>query len=469
MTKDLYTNTVVIGSGPSGYSAAFRLADLGINTVLIDKKNVLGGVCLNNGCIPSKYLLHIAKVIKEVKKLNNFGLKIDVKKINILNIILEKNKIIKKLNNGLKSIAKSKNIKILNGSAYFNDKNSILLNLNNTNDKIKIFFKNAIISSGSKAIKLQDIPYDNPRIWNSTDALNFIKVPKKMLIIGSGIIGMEMATVYSALGSKVDIVERSSKFFSFLDSDITKIFKNSFKDDFNILLGTKIVKIIEKKEGILVNLNNFNGFNENILYDVILIAVGRKPNVKNLKLNNVGINLNKFGSIKVDEKLRTNIKNIYAIGDVTGNPMLAHKGSYQGKIVAEIIYGKNIYYDPKVIPYIIYSYPELAWTGILEKEALEKKLNYKVAKFPWSFSGRALSSNNNLGITKLIFNLDTNRIIGGIVVGSGAGELLGEISLAIEMCCDAEDISLTMHAHPTLYETICLSSEIFQKKCVDII
>ncbi|XAJ77887.1 dihydrolipoyl dehydrogenase [Buchnera aphidicola (Ceratovacuna keduensis)] len=468
--KDLNVNTVVIGGGPSGYSAAFRLSDLGINTVLIEKNNFLGGVCLNKGCIPSKYLLHISKIIEEAKNLKKFDININIKNINLLNIMLEKKKIIKSLRNGIKTISKKKNISILNGEAYFENKNSILINCFNKNKKFvkRINFKNAIISSGSKPITLPNIPYSNVRVWNSTDALNFLTIPKNMLIIGSGIIGMEMATIYSSLGSKIDVIERSENFFPYLDKDITKIFKKSILNKFNLLLGTKIIKISEKKEGLLVSLSNFKNFNKKKLYDVILVSVGREPNIKKLKLKNVPIKINKFGYINVNEKLQTNLKNIYAIGDVIGFPMLAHKGSYQGKIVAEIIYGRNIYYQPKIIPYIIYSNPEVAWTGILENEAIKKNINYKIAKFPWKFSGRAISSGYNLGLTKLIFNSDTNRIIGGIVIGSGASEMLGEISLAIEMCCDAEDISLTMHAHPTLYETICLSSEIFQKKCIDI-
>ncbi|WP_428994338.1 dihydrolipoyl dehydrogenase [Buchnera aphidicola] len=470
MMKDLNTHTVVIGGGPSGYSAAFRLADLGVNTVLIEKKDVLGGVCLNNGCIPSKYLLHISEVIEEAKKLSRFGIKININETNFLKIMLEKNKIIKNLNIGIKNISKKKNITVLHGTAYFESKNSIIVNYNNKFSKTyqRIIFKNAVISTGSKPIVLKNIPYKNVRIWNSDDALNFLKVPKKILIIGSGVIGMEMATIYSAFGSKIDVVERSDSLFSFLDEDIVDIFKNSIKDRFNLLLGTNIIKIVEKKEGLLVSFSNKKNFNKKILYDVILVSVGRKPNTQELKLENVFVKKDKFGYIKVDKKLRTNVKNIYAIGDVSGNPMLAHKGSYQGKIVSEIICNENIFYEPKIIPYIIYSNPEIAWSGILENEAKKNNINYKIAKFPWKFSGKAVSSCHTLGLTKLIFNSDTNRIIGGIVIGSRASEILGEISLAIEMCCDAEDISLTMHAHPTIYETICSSSEIFQNKCVDI-
>ncbi|WP_343154918.1 dihydrolipoyl dehydrogenase [Buchnera aphidicola (Pseudoregma panicola)] len=467
--KDLNVNTVVIGGGPAGYSAAFRLSDLGVQTILVEKKNFLGGVCLNKGCIPSKYLLHISKIIEEVKSLKKFDININIKNINLLNIMLEKKRIIESLRNGIKNISKNKNVNILNGEAHFESKNSILINYvkkNKKNSK-RISFKNAIISSGSIPVFLPGIPYNNARVWNSTDALNFLTIPKNMLIIGSGIIGMEMATIYSSLGSKIDVIERSEKFFPFLDKDVTEIFKKSILNKFNLLLGTKIIKISEKKEGLLVSLSSFKNFNKKKMYDVILVAVGRKPNIENLKLKNLPIEVNKFGAIKVNDKLQTNLKNIYAIGDVIGFPMLAHKGSYQGKIVSEIIYGKNIYYQPKIIPYVIYSNPEVAWVGILEKEAIEKNINYKVAKFPWKFSGRAISSGYSLGLTKLIFNSDTNRIIGGIVIGSGASEILGEISLAIEMCCDAEDISLTMHAHPTIYETICMSSEIFQKKCID--
>lgn len=468
--KELHTNTVVIGGGPAGYSAAFRLSDLGIDTVLIEKNNVLGGVCLHNGCIPSKYLLHIANVIEEAKRLKEFGIKIDIKKINFFKMMLEKNKIINKLNNGLEHSSKHKKVSILYGSASFESDNSIIIdNCKNDNSiYTRVFFKHAVISSGSSPILIPNIPYTNPRVWDSTDALNFLNLPKKMLIIGSGVIGMEIASIYSSFGSEIDVVERSKVFFSTLDNDISNIFKNSFSSRFRLLLGTTITKISETNDGLLVSLTGLKNFNRKILYDVVLVAAGRKANIESLKLENVSIDVDTFGHIKVDDKLCTNIKNIYAIGDVVGNPMLAHKGSYQGKLVAEIIFGKNVFYDPKVIPYIIYSIPEVAWVGTLEMDAIKNDIDYKVSKFPWSFSGRSCASRNKLGLTKLIFDKSSNRIIGGAVIGVGASEILGEISLAIEMCCDAEDISLTMHAHPTLYETISITSEIFQDKCIDI-
>ncbi|QJC36503.1 dihydrolipoyl dehydrogenase [Enterobacteriaceae endosymbiont of Donacia simplex] len=467
MKNIIKTQVVVIGGGPAGYSAAFRCSDLGLKTIIVENYQNLGGVCLNVGCIPSKTLLHIAKIIKENKNFFNQGIFNNQPEINISNIIKFKQNIINKLTNGLNFLAKKRNVDVINGLSFFETENC--LNVINK-DKIQIIFENAIIATGSHPIKLPFIPYKDNRIWDSTDALLLKQIPKKMMILGSGIIGLEIATIYQSFGSKIDIVDIANNFLSEVDDDIINIYKKNIKKKFNFILGTKVLSIDNNEELLQVHMTSDN--NKSIYskeYNNILIAIGRKPNSHyiNKKFNKISIN--DFGFINVDSQMRTNIPNIFAIGDVIGNPMLAHKGIHEGHLAAEVIAGKNHYFVPKIIPSIAYTNPEIAWVGITEKYAIKDNIKYKTSSFSWNSLGRAVSSNEEDGLTKLIIEKDSNRIIGGSIVGYNAGELLGEISLAIEMGCDIEDIALTIHAHPTFYESIGIAAEIYTGSVTDII
>ncbi|WP_343192327.1 dihydrolipoyl dehydrogenase [Buchnera aphidicola (Formosaphis micheliae)] len=464
-----HTQVVIIGAGPAGYSAAFRCADLGLQTTLIEAhSNKLGGVCLNVGCIPSKSLLHIAKVIMDARKLSSSGIEFNQPVINIKKICKWKDNIVNDLNFGLMNLVKQRNIKVFFGKAKFLSTTSILIESNKEN--IVISFDHVIIATGSYARELSDVVtcYDH-RIWNSSSALELREIPKKLLVVGGGIIGLEMATIYSALGSKVDVIESGVKLLPMIDQDIIDIFMKSISGRFEIILNSCVSKVVPHKTGISVNIENNHKPYKIVDYDVVLIAIGRQANFDDLNIDKIGIKINQFGCIQVNQQLRTNIPNVYAIGDVVGSPMLAHKGIHEGHIAAEVISGKNHFFSPKVIPCVAYTDPEIAWVGITEMEAKKNNLNYKIAKFPWSASGRALTSHSTIGLTKLIFSLDSNRIIGGEIVGSNASELLSEISLAIEMGCDAEDISLTIHAHPTLNESIGLAAEIFTGTITDLI
>lgn len=466
MNSEIKKEIVVLGSGPGGYSAAFRCADLGLETILIERYENIGGVCLNVGCIPSKMLLHIAKVIDDVKYLKEYGIYLNKNVPDIKKIFSLKNNIIHKISNNLKKMAKIRNIKIIKGKASFLNEKKIFIEKKSNNQVI--YFNNAIIAVGSSPIKLPFIK-ENPRIWYSNDALELKKIPNRLLIIGAGIIGLEIATIYHTLGSEVDIVESNDKIIPILDKDIIDIYLKQVNKKFNIMLETKVISIDEKKSELYVNFKGKNLLFESKCYDIVLVAVGRTPNIKDLNLKKIGITIDKNNFIKVNSQMKTNIENIYAIGDVVSQPMLAHKAMHQGHIVAEIISGKKHYFNPITIPSIAYTNPEIAWVGLTEKKAKELGILYETAIFPWNASGRAIVSNAQNGITKLIFDKKTHRIIGGEIVGVHGGELLGEISLAIEMGCYAEDIALTIHAHPTLYESIGLCSEIFSGCVTDII
>ncbi|QCI24858.1 dihydrolipoyl dehydrogenase [Buchnera aphidicola (Rhopalosiphum padi)] len=468
MHQEIQSEVVVIGSGPAGYSAAFRCADLGLDTVLIERYEQLGGVCLNVGCIPSKALLHIAKVIKDASELSEAGVFFNKPIINIEKINNWKEKIVKKLTIGLSNMGEKRKIRIIRGKASFDTDHSIFVQ-NKKND-FTIFFKHAIIATGSKPIKIPSFPNDDSRIWNSTDALSLKNIPNRFLIVGGGIIGLEMATIYSALGSKVDIVDRFNVFLPSVDKDMTDIYRKTVEKRFNLLLHTHVKNVDRSKDNNLVVTMAKENKNENVFcYDNILVAIGRSPNVDFLGLEKIGLKLNESGFIQVDQQLKTNLSHIYAIGDVTGFPMLAHKAIQQAHIASEVISGKKHYFEPKVIPSVAYTEPEIAWVGLSEKEAENNNIEYESSLFPWSASGRANASNCNIGMTKLIFDKNTNKIIGGSIVGTNASELISEIGLAIEMGCDAEDISLTIHPHPTLSESICSASEVFQGTITDLL
>lgn len=470
MGMQFKTQVLVLGSGPGGYSAAFRCADLGINTTIIERYPNLGGVCLNVGCIPSKTLLNIAKLIQVNKNINKYGilLKNNDIDIDIEKISKWKTNIINKIAYNLLHMAKLRNVKIINGLGQFINNNTIKI-LNH--QKIsEITFDYAIIATGSHPISLPCMP-DDKRIWDSTDALSLKSIPKKLLIIGSGAIGLEIATIYSALGVTIDIIEIHDQIIPCLDEDVAKFFYKTINNNIKIMTNTEINKIYNQDDGIYVQLQNKINLNlkHTNRYDCILVAIGRNPNSHNLNLKNIGINTDKHGFVIINNQMRTNIPNIFAIGDIIGHPMLAHKSIYEGHIVAEIISGKKHYYTAKVIPSIIYTHPEIAWVGYTEKEAKFKNINYKVTTFPWTALGKAIASDCTEGITKLIFDNKTHRIIGGTVIGSHASELIGEIALSIEMGCDVEDITLTMHAHPTLYESIKLASSIYNGSITDLL
>lgn len=466
MSTEIKTQVVVLGAGPAGYSAAFRCADLGLETVLVERYATLGGVCLNVGCIPSKALLHVAKVIEEAKALAAHGIVFGEPKTDIDKVRLWKEKVIGQLTTGLAGMAKSRKVKVVNGLGKFTGANTLVVE--GEKEVTTINFDNAIIAAGSRPIQLPFIPHDDPRVWDSTDALQLKKVPKRMLVMGGGIIGLEMGTVYHALGSEIDVVEMFEQVIPAADKDIVKLFSKQISKKFNLMLETKVTAVEAKKDGIYVTMEGKKAPAKPQRYDAVLVAIGRVPNGKLIDAGKAGVEVDERGFIHTDKQMRTNVPHIYAIGDIVGQPMLAHKGVHEGHVAAEVISGLKHYFDPKVIPSIAYTEPEVAWVGLTEKEAKEKGISYEVATFPWAASGRAIASDCSEGMTKLIFDKETHRVIGGAVVGVNGGELLGEIGLAIEMGCDAEDIALTIHAHPTLYESIGMAAEVFEGSITDL-
>lgn len=466
MSQEVKAQVVVLGAGPAGYSAAFRAADLGLETVIVERYSTLGGVCLNVGCIPSKALLHIAKVIEESKMMASHGVTFGEPKIDLDQVRSHKEKVIGQLTQGLGGMAKMRKVKVVNGFAKFTGANTMVVEGEGGNTTIN--FDNAIIAAGSRPIKLPFIPHEDPRIWDSTDALELKEVPEKLLVMGGGIIGLEMGTVYYSLGSKIDVVEMFDQVIPAADKDLIKIYTKQVKNKFNLMLETKVTKVDAKDDGIHVTMEDKKGESKTIVYDAVLVAIGRTPNGKLIDAEKAGVNVDERGFINVDKQLRTNVPHIYAIGDIVGQPMLAHKGVHEGHVAAEVIAGMKHYFDPKVIPSIAYTEPEVAWVGVTEKEAKEKGLNYEVASFPWAASGRAIASDSSYGMTKMIFDKDTHRVLGGATVGTNAGELLGEICLAIEMGADAEDIALTIHAHPTLHESVGMAAEVFEGSITDM-
>ena len=465
--KEIKAQVVVLGAGPAGYSAAFRCADLGLETVIIERYNTLGGVCLNVGCIPSKALLHISKVIDEAKAISEHGITFGKPKINLKKVRLWKENVIAQLTGGLGGMAKMRKVNVINGFGKLTSSNSIIVE-NDKGEKTSVHFDNLIIAAGSRPIELPFIPHSDPRIWNSTDALELKEIPQKMLVMGGGIIGLEMGTVYHSLGTEIDVVEMFDQLIPAADKDIVKIFTKAVSKKFNLMLETKVTAVEAKPDGIYVSMEGKNAPAQAVRYDAVLVAIGRLPNGLSLDAEKAGLHVDERGFIGVDKQMRTNVPHIYAIGDVVGQPMLAHKGVHEGHVAAEVISGKKHYFDPKVIPSIAYTEPEVAWVGLTEKEAKAKGINYEVATFPWAASGRAIASDCSNGMTKLIFDKDSHRVIGGAIVGTNGGELLGEIGLAIEMGCDAEDIALTIHAHPTLHESVGLAAEIFEGTITDL-
>lgn len=463
---DMHAEVVVLGAGPGGYTAAFRAADLGKKVIMIERYPTLGGVCLNVGCIPSKALLHAAKTITEAEDISKHGIEFGQPKISIEKLRHWKESVIGKLTKGLKALAKQRKVDIIHGTGKFTAANMISVE---TADGAKtVSFDNCIIAAGSSVARIPGFPYEDPRIIDSTGALELANIPKRMLVIGGGIIGLEMATVYGALGSKISIVELMDQLIPGADADLVKPLHRRIQKRYEaIYLKTKVCKIEAKKQGLEVT---FEGDKapEPQVYDRVLMAVGRRPNGRDIGAENAGIHINERGFIPVDQQQRTNVSNIYGIGDIVGEPMLAHKATYEGKIAAEVIAGHKAAFDARTIPSVAYTDPEIAWMGLTETEAQKQGIEYNKASFPWAASGRAISMAREEGITKLLLEKDSRRILGAGMVGINAGELIAETVLALEMGADMKDIGLTIHPHPTLSETVLFAAEIAEETITDL-
>lgn len=466
MANQIKTDVIILGSGPGGYTAAFRAADLGKKVVLVERYDSLGGVCLNVGCIPSKALLHIAKVVDEAHEMSEQGVTFGKPKLDNKKIVTWKNSVVSKLTGGLKALSKQRKVEVLTGVGKFSGTHQVTVT---TKDgAVEVTFENAIIAVGSESINLPFIPEDK-RIFSSTGALELADIKGSLLVLGGGIIGLEMATVYSSLGVDVTVVEFMDQLIPGADSDLVNVLqKRMQKKGVKLLLKTKVTAVEAKKDGIYVSMEGDHATDKPLCFQQVLVSVGRKPNGGMIDAEKAGVKVDERGFIKVDNQQRTNVSHIFAIGDVVGQPMLAHKAIPEGKIAAEVIAGKKHYFDPKCIASVAYTDPELAWTGLTEKEAKEKNIRYEKASFPWAASGRALSMGREEGMTKLLFCPDTKRILGAGIVGVNAGDLIAETSLAIEMCCDVEDIALTIHPHPTLSETVAQAAEAFEGTITDL-
>jgi dihydrolipoamide dehydrogenase len=463
---DLHAEVVVLGAGPGGYTAAFRAADLGKQVVLIERWPTLGGVCLNVGCIPSKALLHAAKVVSETEEMGAHGLNFTSPTIDLDKLRDWKDGVVKRLTGGLSGLARQRKVTVVEGTGRFISLNQIEVLSSGTTKTIS--FDQAIIAAGSEAMTLPFIPHQDPRVIDSTGALALGGVPKRLLVIGGGIIGLEMATVYHALGAKVTIVEFMDQIIPGADRDIvTPLMKRVQGKYETILLKTKVTRVEATPDGLVVHFEGTKAPPTDI-FDRILVAVGRRPNGRLIGAENAGVVVDERGYIPVDRQMRTNVPNIFAIGDIVGQPMLAHKATHEGRVAAEAATGKNSFFDAKVIPSVAYTDPEVAWVGLTENDAKAKGVKYGKGVFPWAASGRSLSLGRDEGITKVLFDETTNRIIGCGIVGPGAGDLIAEAALAIEMGADAEDIGLTIHPHPTLSETLGLAAEAFEGTITDL-
>ncbi|NYF21491.1 dihydrolipoamide dehydrogenase [Xanthomonas sp. JAI131] len=469
---DIECKMVVLGAGPGGYTAAFRAADLGLDTVLIERYASLGGVCLNVGCIPSKALLHAAAVIDEVAHAGDFGVTFSAPKIALDKLRAYKENVVGKLTGGLASMAKQRKVRTVTGVASFVSPNE--LEIVGADGKTQLLrFEQCIIAAGSQAVKLPNFPWDDKRVMDSTDALELQEIPKTLLVVGGGIIGLEMATVYSALGSKVTVVEFMDQLMPGADKDLVKPLADRLKKQgVEVYLKTKATEVKADKKGITVSFEAAAEGEQPALgatsYDRVLVAVGRSPNGKKIGAEKAGVNVTERGFIPVDRQMRSNVPHIFAIGDIVGNPMLAHKATHEGKLAAEVAAGEKKEWVARVIPSVAYTNPEIAWVGVTETEAKAKGLKVGVAKFPWAASGRAIGIGRTEGFTKLIFDEDTHRIVGGAIVGVHAGDLLAEIGLAIEMGAEAEDIGHTIHAHPTLSESVGMAAEVYDGTITDL-
>jgi dihydrolipoamide dehydrogenase len=465
---------LVLGAGPGGYSAAFRAADLGLNVILVERYPTLGGVCLNVGCIPSKALLHTAAVMDEAKTMSKHGISFGEPKIDIDALRAYKDGVIGKLTGGLSGMAKARKVKVVRGLGRFIDANHVEVNLTEGpgqdagSQKERVRFQKAIIAAGSQPIKLPFLP-DDPRVVDSTGALLLKSIPKRMLVIGGGIIGLEMATVYSALGSKIDIAEMLDGLMAGADRDLEKVWEKHNAGRFDkVMLKTRAAKAEAKADGIHVAFEGEAAPAEPQVYDLVLVAVGRSPNGKKIDAGNAGVAVDDRGFIAVDQQMRSNVPHIFAIGDIVGQPMLAHKAVHEGHVAAEAAAGQKSFFDAKQIPSVAYTDPEVAWAGLTEEQCKAQGIAYEKGLFPWAASGRAIANGRDEGFTKLLFDAKTHRIIGGGIVGTHAGDLIGEVCLAIEMGADAIDMGKTIHPHPTLGESVGLAAEAAHGHCTDL-
>jgi dihydrolipoamide dehydrogenase len=463
---DRETQLLVLGAGPGGYTAAFRAADLGLKVTLVERWPMLGGVCLNVGCIPSKALLHAAKVIDEVGEMRAHGIDFGAPKIELPKLLEWKNKVVGKLVGGLSVLAKQRKVEVVQGTGKFASPH--VMEVTRADGKVeKIRFEQCIIAAGSEPIKLPFIP-DDPRVIDSTGALELGGVPKRLLVIGGGIIGLEMATVYAALGARLSVVELTGQLMPGADPDLVRPLEKRLKARYEqILLNTKVTGCTARPEGLAVDFEDVNGKRTDV-FDRVLVAVGRSANGLRLGLENADIDVSDRGIIPVDKQMRTNLPHVFAIGDLVPGPMLAHKAMHEAKVAAEVAAGHKSYFDERVIPSVAYTDPEVAWVGLTETEARKNNVAYKVGKFPWAASGRSLALGRDEGFSKLLFDPANHRVLGGGMVGPNAGELVAEVALAIEMGADSHDIGLTIHPHPTLSETVALSAEVFEGTITDL-
>ncbi|MCK1617417.1 dihydrolipoyl dehydrogenase [Bradyrhizobium sp. 159] len=463
---DLECDMLVLGAGPGGYSAAFRAADLGMKTVLVERYDTLGGVCLNVGCIPSKALLHTASVIDEVKHLPDHGITFGAPQVDLDKLRGFKDGVIKKLTGGLAGMAKARKVEVLTGVGTFLDPHH--LEVVSATGKKTVKFAKAIIAAGSQAVKLPFLPED-PRIVDSTGALQLKSIPKRMLVIGGGIIGLEMATVYSTLGTRIDVVEMLDGLMQGADRDLVKVWEKMNARRFDkVMLKTKTVGAKATEAGIEVRFECEQAPAEPQVYDLVLVAVGRSPNGKKIGAEKAGVAVTERGFINVDNQMRTNVAHIFAIGDIVGQPMLAHKAVHEGHVAAEVAHGEKSCFDARQIPSVAYTDPEVAWAGKTEDQCKADGIKFGKSVFPWAASGRAIANGRDEGFTKLLFDTTTHRIIGGGIVGTHAGDLISEICLAIEMGCEPADIGKTIHPHPTLGESIGMAAEVFEGHCTDL-
>lgn len=463
---DMHAEVLVLGSGPGGYTAAFRAADLGKQVVMVERHERIGGVCLNVGCIPSKALLHTAQIINEAEEMGGHGVKFGKPEVDLRELAGWKDSVVKQLTGGLQGLAKQRKVTVVQGEGSFTSPKTLQVE---GKDGVKtISFDNCIIAAGSRVTKIPVFPHDDPRMMDSTDALELEDVPERLLVIGGGIIGMEMATVYDALGSKITVVEMQDSLIPGADKDIVKPLLKRVQGKYeNIFLSTKVASIEPQKKGLKVTFEGKDAPTEDT-FDKILVAVGRTPNGKLINAEAAGVAVDDWGFIATDAQMRTNVPHIFAIGDIVGQPMLAHKATHEGKVAAEVIAGQKSVFEPLTIPSVAYTDPEVAWMGLSEDEAKKQGIDYVKGAFPWAASGRSLSLGRDDGLTKALFEKESGRLIGAGIVGPNAGELIAEAALALEMGADAEDMGLTIHPHPTLSETLCFAAEMAEGSITDL-